>query len=188
MKLPSLTRHSRTAIAGCGPGSASARSPPPASLQAAHTRADRPRPRARPARHAARGPRAARPLRRRDAAAREVFGPEDGATVVLAHGWTEALQYWIYVIRALSERGFRVVAYDQRGHGKSEAADQDDYALERFGEDLEAVLTRLRPAGTACGRRRPLARRDVDRRLGRAPRRRAARRRGGAAEHGRRLT
>ena len=77
----------------------------------------------------------------------EVFGPDDGATVVLAHGWTEALQYWIYVIRALSERGFRVVAYDQRGHGKSEAANQDDYALERFGEDLEAVLTDCVPRG-----------------------------------------
>jgi pimeloyl-ACP methyl ester carboxylesterase len=30
----------------------------------------------------------------------EVFGPEDGATVVLVHGWTEGLQYWIYVITA----------------------------------------------------------------------------------------
>ena len=71
----------------------------------------------------------------------EVFGPDDGATVVLAHGWTEALQFWVYVIRALSERGIRVVAYDQRGHGKSEAAIRGDYGLERFGEDLEAVLT-----------------------------------------------
>ncbi len=77
----------------------------------------------------------------------EVFGPEDGATVVLAHGWTEALQYWIYVIRALSERGIRVVAYDQRGHGKSESASGGDYALDRLGEDLEAVLTACVPDG-----------------------------------------
>jgi pimeloyl-ACP methyl ester carboxylesterase len=77
----------------------------------------------------------------------EVFGPEDGATVVLAHGWTEALQYWIYVIRALSERGIRVVAYDQRGHGKSESASAGDYDLDRFGEDLEAVLTACVPDG-----------------------------------------
>lgn len=77
----------------------------------------------------------------------EVFGPEDGATVVLAHGWTEALQYWIYVIRALSERGIRVVAYDQRGHGKSESASGGDYDLDRFGEDLEAVLTACVPDG-----------------------------------------
>jgi pimeloyl-ACP methyl ester carboxylesterase len=77
----------------------------------------------------------------------EVFGPENGATVVLAHGWTEALQYWIYVIRALSERGIRVVAYDQRGHGKSESASGSDYDLDRFGEDLEAVLAACVPDG-----------------------------------------
>jgi pimeloyl-ACP methyl ester carboxylesterase len=77
----------------------------------------------------------------------EVFGPEDGATVVLIHGWTEALQYWIYVIKALSERGIRVVAYDQRGHGKSESASGSDYDLDRFGEDVEAVLTACVPEG-----------------------------------------
>jgi pimeloyl-ACP methyl ester carboxylesterase len=77
----------------------------------------------------------------------EVFGPEDGATVVLAHGWTEALQYWIYVIQQLSDRGLRVVAYDQRGHGSSEPAHGGDYAIERFGEDVEAVLAACVPDG-----------------------------------------
>lgn len=76
----------------------------------------------------------------------EVFGPEDGDTVVLAHGWTEALRYWIYVIRALRDRGLRVVAYDQRGHGDSAPAAGGDYAIERFGEDLEAVLATCVPA------------------------------------------
>jgi pimeloyl-ACP methyl ester carboxylesterase len=77
----------------------------------------------------------------------EVFGPEDGATVVLAHGWTEALQYWVYVIRAMSKGGFRVVAYDQSGHGSSEPAHGGDYAIDRFGEDLEAVLSTCVPDG-----------------------------------------
>jgi pimeloyl-ACP methyl ester carboxylesterase len=77
----------------------------------------------------------------------EVFGPEDGDTVVLIHGWTEALQYWVYVIRAMSRRGFRVVAYDQRGHGESEPAHGGDYSIERFGEDLEAVLSACLPDG-----------------------------------------
>jgi pimeloyl-ACP methyl ester carboxylesterase len=70
----------------------------------------------------------------------EVFGPTDGETVVLAHGWTEALRYWIYVIRALEAKGLRVVAYDHRGHGDSDPANKGDYAIPRFGEDLEAVL------------------------------------------------
>ena len=76
----------------------------------------------------------------------ESFGPRDGLPVVLAHGWTESLQYWIYQIRALSERGFRVTAYDLRGHGDSEPGAEDDYAVERFGEDLEAVLAEVVPA------------------------------------------
>src|SRR5690349_17931809 len=28
----------------------------------------------------------------------EAFGPPDGIPVVLAHGWTETLTYWVYVI------------------------------------------------------------------------------------------
>jgi pimeloyl-ACP methyl ester carboxylesterase len=71
----------------------------------------------------------------------EVFGPDDApATVVLAHGWTENRTYWVHQIRALSATGLRVVAYDLRGHGDSEAAAAGDYSMERFGEDLEAVL------------------------------------------------
>lgn len=77
----------------------------------------------------------------------EVFGPEDGETVVLAHGWTEALQYWTYVIRGLSDKGLRVVAYDLRGHGNSGPAKGGDYGIPRFGEDLEAVLAACVPDG-----------------------------------------
>jgi pimeloyl-ACP methyl ester carboxylesterase len=77
----------------------------------------------------------------------EAFGPEDGETVVLAHGWTEALRYWTYVIRGLKEKGLRVVAYDLRGHGDSEPAENGDYDIPRFGEDLEAVLAATVPEG-----------------------------------------
>jgi pimeloyl-ACP methyl ester carboxylesterase len=78
----------------------------------------------------------------------EVFGPEDGPTVVLAHGWTEMLGYWTYVIRDLTARGLRVVAYDLRGHGRSEPAAGGDYSIVRFGEDLEAVLQSSLPDGS----------------------------------------
>lgn len=77
----------------------------------------------------------------------EVFGPDDAATVVLAHGWTENLEYWTYQIRALSERGLQVVAYDHRGHGNSAPAIDRDYSIERFGEDLQAVLDGVVPEG-----------------------------------------
>jgi pimeloyl-ACP methyl ester carboxylesterase len=75
----------------------------------------------------------------------ESFGPADGLPVVLAHGWTENLIYWIYIIKELSERGYRVVSYDLRGHGQSDGA--GDYSIVRFGEDLEAVLAAVVPDG-----------------------------------------
>ena len=89
-------------------------------------------------------PPSGRPLRARSVDGTElhveVFGSEQQPTLVLAHGWTEALQYWAYVIRELGDE-FRIVAYDLRGHGRSAPAAGGDYALERFGEDLEAVLS-----------------------------------------------
>lgn len=69
----------------------------------------------------------------------EAFGPDAGATVVLAHGWTEQLRLWGPVIRILSAQGLRPVAYDLRGHGRSAPA-IGHYSLARFGQDVEAVL------------------------------------------------
>lgn len=74
----------------------------------------------------------------------EELGPTNGgdapATLVLAHGWTERLSLWGPVTAELIGAGTRVVAYDLRGHGASEPAAGGDYALARFGEDLQAVL------------------------------------------------
>src|SRR5919108_2354616 len=49
----------------------------------------------------------------------EVFGPDDAPTIVLAHGWIEAIELWSYQICELSP-DFRIVAYNLRGHGRSE--------------------------------------------------------------------
>ena len=65
---------------------------------------------------------------------------EPRATVVLAHGWTEQLSFWGPVIRLLRADGLRLVAYDLRGHGSSSKAADGDYSLDRFGDDMEAVL------------------------------------------------
>jgi pimeloyl-ACP methyl ester carboxylesterase len=76
----------------------------------------------------------------------EVFGPDDAPTVVLAHGWTCALRFWCYQTRDLADE-FRVVAYDQRGHGRSERARNRDYSIDAYGDDLAAVLEAVVPAG-----------------------------------------
>lgn len=83
----------------------------------------------------------------------EAFGADRGPTVVLVHGWTEQLRLWGPVIKLLAARGLRVVAYDLRGHGASGPAVEQDYALERFGEDVEAVLAAaVAESGPADGR------------------------------------
>ena len=76
----------------------------------------------------------------------EVFGRDGAQTIVLAHGWTESIAYWTYAIRDLRDR-FRVVAFDLRGHGESEAASGANYSVARFGEDVEAVLEASLPDG-----------------------------------------
>ncbi|MFF4581849.1 alpha/beta fold hydrolase [Streptomyces sp. NPDC001373] len=67
----------------------------------------------------------------------EVHGPEGAPAVVLSHGWTCSTAFWAAQIRALA-RDHRVVAYDQRGHGRSPAAAA--YSTTALADDLVAVL------------------------------------------------
>jgi pimeloyl-ACP methyl ester carboxylesterase len=69
----------------------------------------------------------------------EVFGPDDGPTVVLVHGWMEAAGIWIHQIRDLSA-DHRVVAWELRGHGHSAEPASRDYSIEALAGDLDAVL------------------------------------------------
>lgn len=80
----------------------------------------------------------------------EVFGAEDAPTIVLAHGWTCSIDFWHYQIRDLS-RYFRVVAYDQRGHGRSDVPDEGaEYSPDLLASDLQAVLEACVPSGSRC--------------------------------------
>lgn len=73
----------------------------------------------------------------------EVFGPEDGYPIVLAHGITCAIRVWACQIAELS-RDYRVIAYDHRGHGRSAVPPRrgkhSHYSLDYLAADLDAVL------------------------------------------------
>ena len=71
----------------------------------------------------------------------EVYGPDAADSddiVVMVHGWTCNTAYWYPQINALAERT-TVVAYDQRGHGRSERG-RARPTVAMLGQDLDAVL------------------------------------------------
>jgi pimeloyl-ACP methyl ester carboxylesterase len=69
----------------------------------------------------------------------EVFGPEDGRPIVLAHGITCAIRVWREQIADLA-RDHRVIAFDHRGHGRSGVPPRGHYTLNHLAADLDAVL------------------------------------------------
>jgi pimeloyl-ACP methyl ester carboxylesterase len=70
----------------------------------------------------------------------EIFGPEDGYPIVLAHGIMCAIRVWAYQIADLA-RDYRVIAYDHRGHGRSGVPSRRaNYGLNFLAADLDAVL------------------------------------------------
>jgi pimeloyl-ACP methyl ester carboxylesterase len=62
----------------------------------------------------------------------------EGTPVVLLHGLTATRRYVVMGSRNLERGGHRVIAYDARGHGKSEPA--DGYRYDVLADDLLALL------------------------------------------------
>jgi 3-oxoadipate enol-lactonase len=68
----------------------------------------------------------------------------DGPPVVLLHGFACGKRMWFHQTLALKNR-FRVVAYDQRGHGLTDApAVATDYSAALLARDLVGVLDGLK--------------------------------------------
>lgn len=79
----------------------------------------------------------------------EVAG--SGAPLVLAHGFACGVRSWDPQVRAFS-RSRRVITYDVRGHGLSEApTDAAAYSQDIFVKDLHALLGHLKIRRAAIG-------------------------------------
>lgn len=65
-----------------------------------------------------------------------------GRPVVLIHGWPLSGQSWSAQVPALREAGFRVVAYDRRGFGRSDRP-HGGYDYDTLADDLAHVLGAL---------------------------------------------
>jgi non-heme chloroperoxidase len=65
-----------------------------------------------------------------------------GQPVVLIHGWPLSLRMWESQIFALTEAGYRCIAYDRRGFGES-SRPTGGYDYDTFASDLNDLMTEL---------------------------------------------
>lgn len=82
----------------------------------------------------------------------EIDNPDRAAddprpTVVFTHGYTLNRKCWIFQRRAFAAQGFRVVVWDERGHGLSGMGSRESYTVEQLGRDLARVLAEAAPTG-----------------------------------------
>ncbi len=63
----------------------------------------------------------------------------EGDPIVLIHGWPLSADSWDDQALALAEAGYRVIAYDRRGFGRSDQP-WDGYDYDTLADDLAAVI------------------------------------------------
>ena len=66
----------------------------------------------------------------------------DGEPVVFTHAWALNSEMWAYQMPDFIGAGLRCVAYDRRGHGRSDRPRQG-YDYDTFADDLATVVDRL---------------------------------------------
>jgi pimeloyl-ACP methyl ester carboxylesterase len=71
-------------------------------------------------------------------------GPEDGVPIIFVHGWPELSLSWRNQLPVFAGLGFRAIAPDMRGYGRSSTYKRhEDYALEPIVADMMELLDHL---------------------------------------------
>ena len=65
-----------------------------------------------------------------------------GRPVILIHGWPLSADSWDPVMMALAEAGYRAIAYDRRGFGRSDQP-AGGYDYDTFADDLAEVMEQV---------------------------------------------
>lgn len=65
-----------------------------------------------------------------------------GQPIVFSHGWPLSADAWDGQMLALGQKGFRVIAHDRRGHGRSSQT-WDGNRMDRYADDLAELITEL---------------------------------------------
>jgi pimeloyl-ACP methyl ester carboxylesterase len=72
-------------------------------------------------------------------------GPKDGIPVVLCHGFPELAYSWRHQLPALGAAGYRVIAPDQRGYGRTSQPEKiETYDMVHLTGDLVGMLDALK--------------------------------------------
>src|SRR6476619_4791754 len=66
----------------------------------------------------------------------------EGPVVTFSHGWPLSADAWDGQMLFLAQHGFRVVAHDRRGHGRSSQASSGN-DMNGYADDLAAVIEAL---------------------------------------------
>jgi non-heme chloroperoxidase len=70
------------------------------------------------------------------------WGPKDAQPIVFHHGWPLSGDDWDAQMLYFLDKGFRVVAHDRRGHGRS-AQVSDGHDMDHYAADAAAVVDHL---------------------------------------------
>ena len=73
------------------------------------------------------------------------WGPEDGQPIVFVHGWSQNHLCWTKQVESSLAQEFRLVAFDLRGHGMSDAPLEPERYTDAglWADDLRAILDEL---------------------------------------------
>ena len=66
----------------------------------------------------------------------------DGPTIVFSHGWPLSADDWDAQLMFFVNHGFRVIAHDRRGHGRSSQTG-DGHDMDHYADDLAALTAHL---------------------------------------------
>lgn len=70
------------------------------------------------------------------------WGPRDGQVVTFSHGWPLSSDSWESQMKFLADNGYRVIAHDRRGHGRS-SQPWDGNDMDHYADDLASVINTL---------------------------------------------
>ncbi|RKG98923.1 alpha/beta fold hydrolase [Corallococcus carmarthensis] len=70
------------------------------------------------------------------------WGPKDGQPVVFSHGWPLTSDAFEDQMLFLSERGYRTIAHDRRGHGRS-SQPWGGHDMDTYADDLAELMSAL---------------------------------------------